>query len=181
MILDASLILVPVQSPLSLVGGAGIGFASAVIDLLGAGQGVAPPSIIGATALFGNDFGIGHFKPQFNVVVGTACTTANSATLNVAVQLAADTGAGGGYLPGTWNIINESGPITAANLTAGQTLPRLSLTPVFPPNLRPRFLRLLFQVAAATNFTAGSIAHAEIVVHRDDLGNRQMVRNFTAV
>lgn len=180
MIIDQSLALVPIQSPLSMVAGAGISIASNVLDLLGMGQGVAPASIIGTLSVFGGDFGIGMVRPVLDIATGVAFATATAATLNVALQMAADTGAAGGYLPGAWNTLIETGPITAANLTAQTTIFRAPFVPVFPLSLRPRYVRLLFQVPAATSFTAGTIAFALVVVGRDDLANKNMARNFTA-
>jgi hypothetical protein len=179
--LDSQLSFVPLGAPLSLVGGAGIAIPSTnVIDMLGQGVGTAPSNlIIGNVAVFGTDMGIGTNRPELEVTIGTAATTGNSATLNVALQAAIDSGSGGGYLPGTWNTIVETGPIAAANLTANQTIARFPWLPVFPAGLRPRYLRLLFSPAAATNFTAGTINFALVTFVRDDQANRYAAKNFT--
>src|SRR4051812_9184543 len=145
---DALLSFVPIGAPLSLVGGAGVAIPSNVIDLLGAGVGVAPPSIIGNASLFGTDMGIGQFRPEINAIIGTALATANAATLNTALQAAADTGSAGGYLPGAYQTLVETGPLTAAQLAANTVFARFPFLPVFPATLRPRFLRLLFSPAA---------------------------------
>jgi hypothetical protein len=181
---DALLAFVPLGSPLSLVGGAGVAIPSPnVIDLLGAGVGVAPPSIIGNAALFGTDMGIGGARPELEVAIGTAVTTGNSATLNVALQAAADQGAAGNYQPGTWQTIVETGGMAVANLTAGQVIARFPWLPVFPSTLRPRFLRLLFSPiksdGTAVNFTAGTIAFALVTTVRDDLANKQAAKNYS--
>lgn len=179
---DALLAFVPLGSALSLVGGAGVAIPSTnVIDLLGAGVGVAPSSssIIGNAALFGTDMGVGGMRPELMVSIGTALATSNSATLNVALQAAADQGAAGNYQPSTWNTIVETGPMAVANLTANAIIARFPWLPSFPANLRPRFLRLLFSPAAATNFTAGTIASALVVPCRDDQANRFAAKNYT--
>lgn len=184
MILDSQLSFVPVGAPLSLVGAAGASIPSTnVIDLLGQGVGTAPANIIGNAALFGTDVGVGgRVRPELNVVIGTAAVTANSATLDLALQAAPDTGAAGGYLPGTWQTLEESGPLTAAQLTAGQVIMRLPFPPAFPSSffggLRPRFLRLLAQVPSGTNFTAGTIASATVTMVRDDQTNKIATKNF---
>lgn len=181
MILDALLAFVPVGAPLSLVGGAGIAIPSPrVVDLLGAGVGVAPPNIIGNVATFGapDAMGVGTLRPELNVVIGTAPTSGNAATLNVALQAAADQGAAGNYQPSTWNTLAETGPITIANMLANTIVARFPWLPPFPVNLRPRYLRLLFSPAAATNFTAGTISSAVPVMVRDDLFNKYAANNF---
>ena len=176
--IDGTLQFVPYGAPLSLVLGAGVGVASNIIDLLGAGVGVAPPNIIGTRSVFGADLGIGRQKPQLLCTIGTAFATSNSATLNIQFQAAVDSGSGGGYLPGTWNTLVETGYMTAANLGAGKTVARFDYPPSFPFGTLPRFLRLFFQPLAATNFTAGTIAFAMPTTARDDVNFG--AKNFTA-
>lgn len=180
MITDAQLTIVPSSNPLSMVAGAGVSIRSPILDLLGVGVGVAPPSIIGTASVFGTDFGIGsRWRPEIEMAVGTAFTTGNSATLNIALQLAADQGAGGAYQPSTWNTCFETGAIAVARLTAGAQLMRNPIQPAFPPGLQPRYLSLLFQIPSATNFTAGTIAHSLFTWVRDDWNARYAAKNFT--
>lgn len=178
MLIDALVSFVGPNSPLSLVGGAGVAIPSGVIDLLGAGVGVAPPNIIGNAAVFGEDAGIGQPRMQSEVLVTTAFVTANAATLNIAFQGAPDTGAGGGYLPGAWTTLMETGYLAAALLTKGAVLGRFDWPPGVPPNFRPRFLRLLFQPLAATNFTAGAVL-APSTTGRDDIAQIYQAANYT--
>lgn len=178
---DALLSFVPLNSALSLVAGAGINIPSPnIIDLLGPGVGVAPSlSIIGNVTNYGASDGMGVGKSmELLVTIGTTLTTSNSATLNAALQAAADTGSAGGYQPGTWNTIVETGPIAVANLTAGTVIFRCPWLPPFPANLRPRFLRLLFQVPTGTDFTAGTIGSALAVMIRADQFNRYAANNY---
>lgn len=184
MMTDALLSFVGLNGNLSLVAGAGIAVPSPnIIDLLGNGVGVAPTSIFGNTSVFGSPdaLGVGGARPELNITVGTAFATANSATLNVQLQGAIDTGAAGGYLPGTWQTFVESGALTAAQLTALTVIFRCPWLPPFPANLRPRFLRLNFVPPAATNFTAGTIASALVTTVRDDQFNKQAARNYNVV
>lgn len=175
MLTDATLNFVAPGSPLSLVGGAGTNIPSTnIIDETGAGSGNASGNIIGTAAVFGADLGVGEPNPQILAVIGTACETATSATLNMALQGAPDDGSN---TPGAWTTYSETGPIEASALTAGQKL-RLDLPVAFPANARPRFYRLLFQVPAATDFTAGTIAYAVITMTRDDIANVQAAKNF---
>lgn len=177
MILDNLLQFAGIGVAVSIVGAAGVNTASpTVIDILGSGVGTAPANIIGNRTLFGEDSGIGGKRPQIQLAVGAAFVTANSATLNVAFQSAPDTGVGGGYLPGTWQTLNETGPMTAALLIAG-AIAQLDWPPAFPASAQNRFLRLLFQVPAATNFSAGSMLMSTTMV-TDRQANRFAAKNF---
>lgn len=178
MLLDSLIAFVPLGGNLSIVAAAGVDTASNVVDILGSGQGTPPANIIGTATLFGSDVGIGGVRPELNVVVGTAFTTGTAATLNVALQAAPDAGTPT-YLPGTWQTLAETGELTAAQLTANQIIARFPFLPVFPKTLRPRFLRLLFQVPAGVLFTAGTISSAIPTMSRDDQANNQTPKNFT--
>jgi len=192
---DAQLSFIPIGSTFSLVGGAGVGLPSInTIDLLGQGVGTAPQNIIGNTPTtgfdggnFGTDVGVGRYKAMVAVFLGaTTLTTANSATLNIQFQGAEDTGLAGNYLPGAWQTFMETGPMTLAQLnallptsaTAG-ALGRFDFPPALPPGFAPRYLRLNFQPAAATNFTAGFISSAIVITVRDDQANKFAARNYS--
>lgn len=182
MLIDSLVSFVPIGSPLSLVGAAGVDFASSVYDLLGLGVGVAPSErIIGlpASGVFGEDAGIGRIRPLVQVNIGTGLVTANAATLNVAFQGAIDTGAAGNYAPGAWQTFVETGPMTAAQLVAQAICARFDFPPAFPANFQPRYLRLLFDVSAATNFTAGTVASAIVTMVRDDWAEKNAAKNFS--
>jgi hypothetical protein len=190
MLTDALLNFVPIGGNLSLVAGAGIAIPSTgIIDLLGLGVGVAPSErIIGlpSSGLFGEDAGIGAVKPQVQVnllssVVPTAGT--GTPTLNIAFQGAPDTA--GTHLPGAWQTLVETGPLTVAQLVAaasatlGYPLARFDFPPAFPPGLNARYLRLLFSPAAATNFATLTVASAIITMVRDDWAAKYAAENFT--
>lgn len=180
-LIDASLSFIPAYAPAqSMVAGAGVSIAiGQVVDLLGQGVGTAPQNIIGNASLFGMDPGSGLLKPFLRTTTGIAFTTGNAATLDLTLQYAADTGVGGNYQPGTWDTIVSSGPIAAANLTANTILPQLEFEPVFPYNLRPRFIRLYGVIPAATNFTAGTIAYALVLLGTDEFAQKLAARNYT--
>ncbi len=168
--LDGLLAFVNYGAPLSLANlAAGAGVASNVIDLIGSGVGVAPPNIIGTRTVFGTDLGIGRQKTQLLCTTGTAFATSDSAELNIQFQAAVDSGAGGGYQPGTWQTLVETGYMTAAQLGAAVTVARFDYPPSFPFGTLPRFLRLYFQILTGTVFTAGTIAFAMPTSARDDV------------
>lgn len=177
MLLDALVNFVPIGSALAVTNVAVP--STNVYDLLGLGVGVAPDErIIGlpSSGVFGEDAGIGGIKPQVQVNVGTGFVTAAAATLNIAFQGAQDTGAAGGYLPGTWQTFVETGALTAAQLAAQAILGRFDFPPAFPANFNPRFLRLLFTPSAA--FTAGTISSAIVTMVRDDWAAKYVPKNF---
>jgi hypothetical protein len=179
MITDAKETFVPPGNPLSLVAAAGVDVPSPIIvDLLGGGVGTTVTNHVGNAALPGqaDAHGVGGLRPELVVAIGTALATGTSATLNVQLQGAPDNGAGS---PGTWQTLGESGPITAAQGTAGQVIARLPYLPPFPKNLRPRFLRLNFEIPAATLFTTGTIAYALVTTARDDLYQLQAAKAYT--
>jgi hypothetical protein len=183
MLLDALLNFVQPGSPLSLVAGAGVAIPSTnIIDLLGLGSGQAPSErIIGlpASGFFGEDAGIGGVKPQVQVNIGTALTAVASSTMNIAFQGAPDTGAAGGYLPGTWQTFVETGPLTAAQLAANAICARFDFPPAFPVSARPRFLRLLFSPSSGGSFSAGTVSSAIVTMVRDDYAIKYAPANFS--
>lgn len=177
MILDALLNFVPIGGNLSLVGGAGVSIPSSnVIDLLGQGQGTAPQNIIGNRTLFGEDSGLGAVKPQVAVFIGTGLVAVGGSTLNIAMQAAPDSGTPT-YLPGTWQTLIETGPLTAAQLAA-QAMVRFDWPAAFPANLNPRYLRLLFQMSAGGSFSVGVVSAAVVTMVRDDQANKFMANNY---
>ena len=165
---------------LSMVAAAGVNTPfPGVYDILGTGVGTAPQNIIGTRTLFGSDVGLGADKPQVQVNVATAFTTSNSCTLNIAFQAAVDQGVGGNYQPGTWITLVETGPIAVGNLTAGAVLARFDFPPAFPVGTLPRYLRLLGQVPAASNFTAGTLTGGVVTMVRDDYSAKYAAKNFS--
>lgn len=180
MITDALVAFVPIGGNLSLVGATGSTFASPLTyDFLGQGVGQAPGNIIGNRTLAGTDEGVGGKRPELNITIGTAVTAVGACLLKVALQGAVDTGAGGGYLPGTWTDIDSQDNIAAANLVAGAVIFRSPWIPQMPANLQARYLRLLFTLSGGTSFTAGTIGSALVTMVRDDQANKFAAKNFT--
>jgi hypothetical protein len=180
-ITDGLLNFVGPNYPLSLVIGAGLAARSNIIDLLGIGVGMNPASqsIIGNRTLWGTDFGIDMLKAQIQCAVGTAFVTANGATLNVQFQAAPDSGVAGGFQPGAWTTLVETGPIAAANLTAAAIIARFDYPPAVPVSFQPRFISLNFATPTGANFSAGSIANALVTMARDDYSAAYAAKNFS--
>jgi hypothetical protein len=169
------------NAPFSIVGGAGVGIPSSVIDLLGLGVNVPANSIIGS-AVFGSDPGIGWPRVQAEVLVTTAFTTGSAATMNFKYQGAIDAGAG---VPGTWTTIVESGEIAVTDLDSTGALDpigaiawQFDFEPTHPINFKPRFLRVLAQPLAGTSFTAGAI-RIPVTTGLDQNKARFQARNYT--
>jgi hypothetical protein len=142
-----------------------------VIDLMGVGVGQAPPNYFGIQdSVFGEDIGIGDgpSPPVLQVIIGTAFTTATGATLRVQFQESVDSGAPN-YTPLLWKTIVQTDDLPASVLTAGQKIAEFAIPPRYPAQGFPRFLRLYYLLnVAASSFTAGTIAIANIVTGRDD-------------
>lgn len=181
MLIDALLSFVPIGGNLSLVGPASSVFLSNVVDQLGVGVGVAPPSIIGNQSNFGQDGGVGGLRPELNISIGTAVVATASSTLKIAFQGAPDPGAAGNWTPaaGDWKDIASQDGITAANLTANAIPMRFPWLPTMPPNLRPRFYRLAFSISSLGAFTAGTVASALVTTVRDDYAARYAQKNYS--
>ena len=180
MLLDALLAFIPAGTPVSLVAAAGVDIPSTnVVDLLGAGEGTLVTNIWGNSTLPGqaDAMGVGNVRPELVVAMGAAAVAgAGTATLNVQLQAAPDNGSGSA---GTWQVLGESGELTIAQLTAATIIARLPWLPPFPVNLRPRFLRLNFAIPAGTDFSAGTIAFAQVTQARDDWFVGQAAKNYT--
>lgn len=127
-----------------------------VIDLEG---GVAMN--IGVGTRYGADLGRGDGVaiPKIACFIGTALTSTNSATLQVAFQGSTDST--------TWDTYVQSGLITAANLTAGAKIAAWDWPQVPSQFSLPRYVRLYYQVATGV-FATGSIGLAGIVLQRAD-------------
>lgn len=180
MLIDALVSFILPGQTLSLVGGAGVAIPSPnIIDLIGGGPGTAPGNIIGKRTVFGSDVGIGWPRVQTEVAIQTALATANGATLNVQFQAAIDLGAAGGYQPGPWTTLMETGALPLTSLNAiGDIVARFDFPPATPPSFSPRYLRLNFVPAAGTNFSAGAVA-APTTMGRDDTANFYTPKNFS--
>lgn len=168
-------------APVSLVGAAGAAIQiGQIIDLLGQGVGQAPAGIIGnrASGFYGVDPGAGRTKPDIEIDIGAAAQTGSAATAEFALQYAPDTGAAGGYNPGAWEDGATTGYKGVGELTAGQQL-RMDLPPTPPGTATPRFVRLIARLAAGTDFTAGTVAFAGLVMGRTDQAQRQAPSNYT--
>lgn len=110
------------------------------------------------------DMGIGDDPAlKLLVQVGTTFTSGGAGTLSVALQGAPDNGAGA---PGAFTTWWVSPVYALATLNAGSRL--LDMDFPRPPDgiAVPRYVRLLYIVAAAT-FTAGTV-NSYVVLDRDD-------------
>ncbi|MGE5148487.1 MAG: hypothetical protein ACM3II_00080 [Rhodospirillaceae bacterium] len=176
---DALTNFVQPQGAATAVGAAGVVVPIGnVIDMLGVGSGNAPPGIIGRTTLWGHDPGIGMVKPVLQISIGTTFTTSNAATGAFALQYAADTGAGGGYVPDTWYTSSQTQAHAVGVLTAG-TLLSMDVTPAPPEVKTPRFVRLALIVPAATNMDAGSINFAGLTMGPEQNATVNMPNNYS--
>lgn len=179
MILDAKLAFSPANTPLSLVGAAGVAIvAPLIIDLLGNGPGTLVQNIWGISTLPGQPdaHGMATQRPELVVNIGTALVAdTGTPTLTVELSGAPDDGAGS---PGTYQVLEQGPPLSVAQGVAGQSCFRAPWVPPSVLNLRPRFLRMRFLLPSGTNFAAGTIAFAGVSTVRDDPFQLQVPRNY---
>lgn len=139
----------------------------------------------GNATSFGEDLGIGSGMNNLfvGIYISTAFLTANSATLNVQFQGAADSGATGTVSALTWTTYAETGPIAAASLTTASGTPDGSgVIKMWWPHRAiaaalPRFVRLNYALPGSTAFTAGVLS-AYVMLSRDDWSAGQYPSNF---
>lgn len=167
-----------VSSPLSLIAAAGVDVPTLPIDLFGDGVGVAVTNIWGNSTLPGSPdaHGVGSPLPLIDILIGTTPVDGTGTpTLTVELQGAEDNGSGS---PGSYQTYIASATMTTAQIPTGTRI-RLPFAPPFPFNDRPRFLRLNFNIPAATAYSAGTILSANVVFPRDDWSVANQSRNYT--
>ncbi len=177
MLIEAKTIFQPFNTPLSLVTGVAATIACAVpYDALGTGFGTPPQVIIGRStaspAVFGSDLGVGLRKIEIQANIGTPVA---GSTIEMAFQIAQDTGAPGGYQPGPWQTVSTTGAQLAANLTAGVPL-RMAWPVAFPEGFSPRFAQVVFITGG--QITAGTISAAFVTMERDDYSVKYQPNNY---
>lgn len=176
---DAQTAFVLPNSAFSLVAGAGVTVQiGQVVDLMGVGVGVAPPNIIGNRSVYGVDPGIG-FKPVVEIDILAGLATGTAMAPEFAIQYAPDTGAAGGYNPGTWENASTTGAKAVTVYPAGTQI-RMDLPPA-PPDMQdppPRYIRAVLLGVAAVNLTVGTVAFAGITMSRTDLTNKNAPNNY---
>ncbi len=109
------------------------------------------------------DMGVGSDEgvtPKLMVLVTTAFTTTNAATLQVQVQ--------GSTNNATYTTYAESDVISAANLAAGNQLLNIDMPRPAPGAALPQYLRLNYVVATGT-FGAGALTSALVLTRGDNV------------
>lgn len=156
--------------------------APVIFDTLGLGVGVAPQGVIGLPgSIYGQDSGVNMRKMFIQAVVGAAFATATAATLSMQFLGAVDTGAAGGYQPGTFQVFDAVDSIAAAALGAGQAI-RMDWPVAAPGAPKPRFFKVQFVVSPAASgiFTAGTIFAITVTPGRADISSlKQANSNFS--
>lgn len=134
---------------------------SSIIDLTGAGVGVAPAMTNGTGNSIGVDLGAGDGAalPSVNVVVGTTFTGTGNTTLTISLKAAPQTSATD-YSQGTYTTLASTQafavPPVSSSLTAG-TVINLPIPPLAPGQAMPRYYKLTYTVANGP-LTAGKVS-----------------------
>lgn len=159
---------------------------SAVIDLTGAGIGVAPAMTGGQNnsgALpIGLDVGAGDGVaiPSVNVTIGTTFVGTGNTTLRIAIKAAAAVSATNNA-EGTYFTLDQTGDIPVANLLAGSSF-NIPIAPiVLPEGEGPaRFYKLAYTVTNGP-FTTGKLSAAIVLNQPNIAEGSQFPKNFVAL
>lgn len=155
-----------------------------IFDVTGAGVGIVPSMIFGVNALgvqqtagFDIGTGAGMNRPVAVFTVDTTFTAAGAGTLTIAVLAAPDNGAGS---EGAYTVIQQTGPISLANLVAGQEPLVVEIDALLPGEVLPRFYKFNYVVATGP-MTAGKIT-GNILLDAPSIARaRSYPANFVAV
>lgn len=178
MFLDTTLLFNSYATPVAVT----VTGDSSIIDLTGAGVGVAPAMIGGTPGTIGIDVGAGDGVaiPSVNVTVGTTFVGTGNTTMSVAIKAAPQVSATNNA-EGTYTTLLTSAPIAVANLIAGASF-NLPIPPITlsTGELPPRFYKLAYTVANGP-FTGGKLS-AGIVVNQPNITEgSQFPNNFVAL
>lgn len=178
MFLDTSLLFNSYTTPVAVT----VTGDSSIIDLTGAGVGVAPAMVGGTSGTIGVDIGAGDGAaiPSINVVVGTAFVGTGNTTMSVSLKAAPQTSATDNS-QGTYTTLFVSQAIPVANLTAGSVfnfpIPPITLATGQKP---PRFYKIAYTVANGP-FTAGTVSAGIVLNQPNIVEGSQFQKNFTTV
>lgn len=129
--------------------------SQAIVDITGAGTGVAPAIINGFPATntaIGEDYGAGDGLAIPHVLVTVPALGVGTGTVTISIQSAPDDGS---YGQGTYTTLVSTPAIVASALVAG-TVIDIPLPPLNSNTVLPRFYKLVYTVANA--FSARFIA-----------------------
>jgi hypothetical protein len=134
---------------------------SAVIDLTGAGVGVAPAMTNGAGNSIGLDVGAGDgaAMPSVTVIIGTTFVGTGTTTMSIAVKAAPQTSATDNS-QGTYTTLTTTQafatPPVGSKLTGG-TIINIPIPPLAPGEAMPRYYKLTYTIANGP-MTAGALS-----------------------
>lgn len=182
MFLDTSLLFNSYTAPVAVT----VTGDSAVIDLTGAGVGVAPAMSGGQNnsgALpIGLDIGAGDGVaiPSVNVTIGTTFVGTGNTTMSIAVKAAPQTSATDNS-QGTYTTLAVTQAIPVANLLAGSSI-NIPIPPIVlaTGEALPRFYKLTYTVANGP-FTTGKLSAAIALNQPNIAEGSQFPKNFAAL
>lgn len=166
MFLDASLNFNSYTTPVAVT----VTGDSAIIDLTGAGVGVAPAMVGGQGFAIGLDAGAGDGVaiPSVNVVVGTTFVGTGNTTMSITLKAAPQVSATNNA-QGTYTTLLTTDTIPVANLVAGASV-NIPIPPIVlaENELPPRYYKLTYTVANGP-MTAGTVS-AGITLNQPNQG-----------
>lgn len=159
---------------------------SSVIDITGAGVGVAPAMVGGINSAIGLDIGAGDGVaiPSVTVIVGTTFVGTGNTTMSITLKAAPQVSATNNN-QGTYTTLTITDNIPVANLVAGAVI-NIPIPPINLTELEalPRYYKLGYTVTNGP-MTAGTVS-AGIVMNQPNIGRygnegQQFPKNFTAL
>lgn len=178
MFLDTTLLFNSYATPVAVT----VTGDSSIIDLTGAGVGVAPAMVGGTSGTIGVDVGAGDGVaiPSVNVTVGTTFVGTGNTTMSIAVKAAPQV-SGTNNAEGTYTTLTVTQAIPVANLTAGASI-NIPIPPIVlaTGELPPRFYKLAYTVANGP-FTAGKLSAAIALNQPNIAEGSQFQKNFSTL
>ena len=181
MFTDNSLVFNSYSTPVAI----SVSGDSSIIDLTGAGVGVAPAMTNGGSIGFDIGAGDGAALPSVTVIVGTALTGTGTTTVQFVLKAAPQVSATN-YNQGTYTTLTSTQafatPPVGTSLPAGAVV-NIPIPPLQPGQALPRYYKLSYVV---TNGPVAGTISSGIVMNQPNIGQygnegQQYPNNFTAL
>lgn len=170
MFLDNSLIFSSFTSPVALTTTAD----SSVIDITGAGVGVAPTMIGGNGGVIGADIGAGDGEAVPAVIVNIGTTLVGGTSLQISLKAAP---ALANNTEGTYTTLLTTAAIPTASLVAGEQI-TLPIPQRIPGEALPRFYKLTYTIVGT--YTGGTVSAGIVLNPISTFNGIQYPNNFIA-
>lgn len=156
---------------------------SSIVDVTGAGVGVAPAMIGGVpnasglqNTTLGFDMGVGDGMARPYVFVLVTATTTVTGTLSISLKAAPDSGT---YTEGTYTTLYTSAGLTGSTQLAANKWLYFPVPPVLQAEANPRFYKLTYTVVSGS--ISLSLSAGIVVDPTSFLGGTKYQNNYIAI